>query len=283
MSVATTGNGHTERAIRWATTLSVIVLAIIAAIISYKHMYLLVRRYGETSWTAALLPVSVDGMIAASSMSLLLDSRHGRRSGLLPWALLIIGSAASLAANVAVAEPSAVGRLIAGWPSCALIGSYELLMRQIRNTSMRETKAQSIGSYASQMASEAAHMDSEESHTSPDPTTASSYEPLTSPAVSPEGSEKSHTNGALDRIGSSDEARHGAVDRTRVRRSLPRRGSRADSGIQQQAWQWAVANRTPEGNLPPGKAIASEFGRSERWGRLVKQAGLAGRLDTAAA
>src|SRR3981081_4947259 len=71
----------TERAIRWKTTLSVIVLAVIAAIVSYKHMYLLVRRYGETSWTAALLPVSVDGMIAASSMTLLLDSRHGRGRG----------------------------------------------------------------------------------------------------------------------------------------------------------------------------------------------------------
>jgi hypothetical protein len=45
-----------------------VVLAVIAAVVSYKHMYLLVRRYGETSWTAALLPVSVDGMIAASSM-----------------------------------------------------------------------------------------------------------------------------------------------------------------------------------------------------------------------
>ncbi|MCW2947764.1 MAG: hypothetical protein JWR24_4481 [Actinoallomurus sp.] len=109
-----------DRSIRWTTTLSVVVLAGIAAIVSYKHMYLLVRRYGETSWTAALLPVSVDGMIGASSMSLLLDSRHGRRSGLLPWALLIIGSAASLAANVAVAEPSAVGRLIAGGGRAAL-------------------------------------------------------------------------------------------------------------------------------------------------------------------
>lgn len=283
MSVATTGNGHAERAIRWATTLSVIVLAIIAAIISYKNMYLLVRRYGETSWTAALLPVSVDGMIAASSMSLLLDSRQGRRSGLLPWALLIIGSAASLAANVAVAEPSAVGRLIAGWPSCALIGSYELLMRQIRNTSMREKQAQSIGSYASHTTSEAAHMESEKSPTSPGPTMASSYEPLASPAVSPESSEKSLTNGGLDHIGSSDETRHGAVDRTRMRRSLPRRGSRNDSGIQQQAWQWATANRTPDGHLPPGKAIARQFERSERWGRLVKQAGRAGQLDRKAA
>jgi hypothetical protein len=89
---------------------------------------------GEESWRAALLPISVDGMIAASSMSLLLDSRYGRRSGVLPWALLFLGSTASLAANIAVAEPSLVGRLIAGWPSCALIGSYELLMGQIRRT-----------------------------------------------------------------------------------------------------------------------------------------------------
>jgi hypothetical protein len=90
--------------LRNPTTLSVVVPLIIVAILSYRHIYLLVRRYGETSWTAALLPISVDGMIAASSMSSLLDSRYSRRSGLLPWALLIIGSAASLAANVAVCQ-----------------------------------------------------------------------------------------------------------------------------------------------------------------------------------
>jgi hypothetical protein len=36
-------------------------------------------------------------MIVAASMSLLLDSRLGRRGGVLPWALLIIGALASLA------------------------------------------------------------------------------------------------------------------------------------------------------------------------------------------
>jgi hypothetical protein len=46
--------------------------------------------------------------------------------------LLVTGSVASLAANVAVAEPSAAGRVIAAWPSFALIASYELLMRQVR-------------------------------------------------------------------------------------------------------------------------------------------------------
>jgi hypothetical protein len=47
-----------------------------------------------------------------------------------PWALLVVGSVASLAANVAAAEPTATGRVIAAWPSFALIASYELLMRQ---------------------------------------------------------------------------------------------------------------------------------------------------------
>ena len=50
----------------------------------------------------------------------------------MPWALLAVGSVASLAANVAVAEPTATGRVIAAWPSFALIASYELLMRQVR-------------------------------------------------------------------------------------------------------------------------------------------------------
>lgn len=53
-------------------------------------------------WRAALCPLSVDGMIVGASMTLLSDARHGRKGGPLPWALLIIGSGASLAADVAV-------------------------------------------------------------------------------------------------------------------------------------------------------------------------------------
>jgi hypothetical protein len=50
----------------------------------------------------------------------------------LPWALLVAGSVASLLANVAVAEPTLIGRVIAAWPSFALTASYELLTRQVR-------------------------------------------------------------------------------------------------------------------------------------------------------
>jgi|HubBroStandDraft_1064217.scaffolds.fasta_scaffold59512_1 hypothetical protein len=97
-------------------------------------MHLLVALHGQPGWVAALTPLSVDGMIVAASTTLLADSRSGNRGGVLPWALLVIGSVASLAANVAVAEPTLMGRLIAAWPSFALIGSYELLMRQVRRT-----------------------------------------------------------------------------------------------------------------------------------------------------
>jgi hypothetical protein len=37
---------------------------------------------------------------------------------------------ASLAANVAVVEPTLTGRLIAAWPSFALTASWERLIRQ---------------------------------------------------------------------------------------------------------------------------------------------------------
>lgn len=77
----------------------------------------------------------------ASSMALLAESRAGGRDGVLPWALLIIGALASLSANIAVAEPTVTGRVIAAWPSFALTCSYELLMRQIRRSSATRVAA----------------------------------------------------------------------------------------------------------------------------------------------
>jgi hypothetical protein len=41
---------------------------------------------------------------------------------------------ASLAANVAVVEPTLTWRLIAAWPSFALTASWELLIRQVRGS-----------------------------------------------------------------------------------------------------------------------------------------------------
>src|SRR5579859_1277942 len=121
-----------DRCIRWTTIGCVTLLALIAGTVSYLHMHMLVARHGQPGWVAALTPLSVDGMIVAASTTLLADSRSGGRGGVLPWVLLAVGSMASLSANVAVAELTPAGRLIAAWPSFVLIAAYELLMRQVR-------------------------------------------------------------------------------------------------------------------------------------------------------
>ncbi|MCO6008151.1 DUF2637 domain-containing protein [Actinoallomurus purpureus] len=282
-----------DQVIRWATTLSVVVLAVIAAIVSYRHMYLLVRRYEETSWTAVLLPISVDGMIVTSSMSLLMDSRCHRRSGLLPWALLLIGSAASLAANVAVAEPSAVGRLIAAWPSCALIGSYELLMRQVRQAALRTVPEASEVSHTSPMTDGTAP--SAHAYEAAAVPAGASYVAQTDPADDDIVSYEPHTNGddltttsfnlQTEHPNHIDAKRLGAktsgvlAESSESAERTQGRGEAAGWGLQRRAWQWAVAEQEQTGDLPTGKAIAEHFGRRERWGRLVKQAGLGGRFD----
>jgi hypothetical protein len=118
--------GAADGWIRRTTTGCVALLALIAGTVSYLHMHTLVGLHGQPGWVAALTPLSVDGMIVAASTTLLADSRSGSKGGALPWALLVIGSVASLAANVAVAEPTLIGRVIAAWPSFALTASYEL-------------------------------------------------------------------------------------------------------------------------------------------------------------
>src|SRR5438128_1789629 len=127
-----------DRLISWTTTVCVTLLALIAATVSYLHMHMLVARHGQPGWVATLTPLSVDGMIVAASTTLLADSRSGRKGGVLPWTLLVAGSVASLAANVAVAEPTLIGRIIAAWPSFALTASYELLTSEVRRSAAGE-------------------------------------------------------------------------------------------------------------------------------------------------
>jgi Protein of unknown function (DUF2637) len=207
--------GRPDRWIRWTTTGCVALLALIAGTVSYLHMHGLVALHGQPGWVASLTPLSVDGMIVAASATLLAESRAGRRGAVLPWALLVAGSVASLAANVAVAEPTLIGRVIAAWPSFALTASWELLTRQVRNSAPADDGQ--------------------------DPTT-----DLPVPDAAP---------------------RPRSVD-----------GFAPPRELQRQAWRWALANRASDGTLPAGREIAHQYGRRERWGRLVKSAGLAGEF-----
>ena len=123
-----------DRVIRWMTALAVVGVAV-AAVASYEHAYALVRVHGEAGWTGRLVPLTLDGLIYASSM-VMLDSarRKAPVPGLARW-LLGLGLTATLAANVAHSlGHGPVGAAVAAWPAIALVGSYELLMIVIRNS-----------------------------------------------------------------------------------------------------------------------------------------------------
>ena len=98
----------------------------IAGAIFYSHMRQLAAAHGDTGWHAHAFPLSVDGVEIVASLVLFADRRAGRKSGWLPWAALTIGTAASLAANIATAHAGAISRIIAGWPAVALLIAVKL-------------------------------------------------------------------------------------------------------------------------------------------------------------
>ena len=122
-----------DGAIRWSTALAVLGVAVVAAVVSYQHGYEVVHAHGEAGPTARLVPLTVDGLIYASSMVLLYSARRGLPvPGLARW-LLGVGITATLAANMAHGwAHGPVGAAVAAWPAITLVGSYELLMWLVR-------------------------------------------------------------------------------------------------------------------------------------------------------
>jgi hypothetical protein len=115
----------------------VIGVAVVAAVVSYEHASDLVREHGESGWTGRLIPLTVDGLIYASSMVMLDSARRDMRVPVLARWLLGLGIVATLAANVAHGlGHGVIGASVGAWPAVALVGSYELLMVIIRSEQM---------------------------------------------------------------------------------------------------------------------------------------------------
>jgi hypothetical protein len=89
---------------------------------------------GEAGWTGRLVPLTVDGLIYASSMVMLDSARRKMPVPPLARWLLGAGIAATLAANVVHGlGHGPAGAIVAAWSAVALVGSYELLMVIIRS------------------------------------------------------------------------------------------------------------------------------------------------------
>lgn len=122
-----------DRAIRISTATVVIAVAAVAAYVSYRHAHELVLANGEDHTTAAVMPLTVDGLIFAASMTKLDATRRGRQVPALVYWTGGLGIVATVAANIAHGlTHGPVGAIVAGWPAVALVLVYELLMKLIR-------------------------------------------------------------------------------------------------------------------------------------------------------
>ncbi|WP_146231160.1 DUF2637 domain-containing protein, partial [Micromonospora sicca] len=110
---------------RLASIAGTVAVTVVAAVGSYDHMRTLALKAGQTPFLATVLPLSVDGMILVSTLAL----GDGRRSRWSAWLAFLVGVAASLAANVLVADPHPVARVVSAWPAVALLLTVEVLAR----------------------------------------------------------------------------------------------------------------------------------------------------------
>jgi len=122
-----------DRLIRVITAGTVVALGAIAAVVSYRHAYQVAATYGETGLTAALTPLTPDGLVLVASLVMLDAARRDAQAPALARWALGMGVAATVAVNVLHGlDHGLVGAVVAAWPAVTLVVVVELLMGLIR-------------------------------------------------------------------------------------------------------------------------------------------------------
>jgi Protein of unknown function (DUF2637) len=106
-----------------------LVVTSVAAYASYVHQRSFALQGGADATSAALWPLSVDGLLLLATVGLLKSARQaGCMTRSVVWMAFLLRIGVSLAANIAAA-PSLAWKpmLVAGWPPVALLFSVELL------------------------------------------------------------------------------------------------------------------------------------------------------------
>jgi hypothetical protein len=104
-------------------------VATVAGAASYSHIADVATGAGERPWVAFALPLSVDGLIVVGVSALLEDRRAGRVPRMSARVAVAVGIAATLAANIASAEPTWTARAVAVTAPIAFLLAVEVLTR----------------------------------------------------------------------------------------------------------------------------------------------------------
>ena len=120
----------TTKLVSRATAVSVGLVAIFAAVISYYHIIHIGYTHGEFGVASPFTALSIDGTILASSLMLLYCSWHKLDVPWLARVMLWLGVGATLACNIGYgADYGAVGALYSSWPAIAFAGTVETVLQ----------------------------------------------------------------------------------------------------------------------------------------------------------
>jgi|GEM_PF-2188232 len=133
--MSTTG---TDRRGRWPASevirvLVTVVLGGIGAAAGFKHTHDWAIAHGQTGWLAWADAVVIEGMAVVSGFEIHREHHQSsgpRRRVSFPAVVLVAGFAVQMAAQVALAEPTPAGWLLAAMPALGFLVVVKLLMRR---------------------------------------------------------------------------------------------------------------------------------------------------------
>ena len=114
-----------------------VTVAAVAGAASFEHIASVAISAGERQWVGYALPLAIDGLIVVGVAALLEDKRNQRRGRLSARLAVLVGVVATLAANVASAEPTPTARLVAVTAPLSFLLSVEVLTRTGGRQSVR--------------------------------------------------------------------------------------------------------------------------------------------------
>src|SRR5690606_17022860 len=117
------------RGVRFAARLAAAVVALVAGAASFEHIASVAIGAGERAWAGYSLPFAIDGLIVVGVTALIEDQRGGRRPRGIARVAVLVGVVATLAANVASADPTVTARLVALAAPVSFLLSVEVLTR----------------------------------------------------------------------------------------------------------------------------------------------------------
>jgi hypothetical protein len=113
----------------WPSLLAVVTLSAVggpAAVASYRHARDVIAEHGDPVM-APWLALTTDGMLLAALVVIWVRRHRNEQVKAGPWAAFWAGMGATIAANLAAAQPTPVGIVVALWPPVCLAITLELV------------------------------------------------------------------------------------------------------------------------------------------------------------